>query len=107
MTFELSSANGKGKIPATEKQADQMAYYDSVLAAWASVGLDKTCPLPIWYIEKMTKHFSGEPRGVPLQFLIDIIKKTTAIREAKNPLAKLWWSVSLHYENKVNKILND
>ncbi len=103
MTFELPPANGKGKIPTTEKQADQSAYYDTVLAAWASVGLDKTHPLPIWYIEKMTKHISGEPRGVPLEFLVDIIKKTTAIREAKNPLSKLWWSVSLHYEKPEGK----
>jgi hypothetical protein len=79
-----SQPAGKGKIPTTEKQADQMVYYDSIQAAWRF-------PKPLSYslIEKLNLALCGSPRCIPLAVWQEVIDKMGDTADIQNPFGLL------------------
>ncbi len=105
-SFSLPEPAGKGRIPRTEKEADASAYYDTILALWAKIKPLMKPVKPSYaeltpaIIEKMCQMMTGVPRGIPLEVWEEVLTKVTAIKEAKNPIGRLWFSVGQRVPKK-------
>ena len=83
-TNKPSPASGKGCQPKTEKQANQMAYYDEVASLWKFHR-----PLTQAMIEKLCHDYTGEIRGISLDVWREVLTKMTERNTIRGPLGYL------------------
>ena len=79
--MKLHKRSGKGMTPKTAKQADQFAYYDTILTAYKQANLDVLpfSKINASFIELVAKRLTGKVRGVPLEDWLAAIERIKAL----------------------------